>query len=89
MGLGNATTCVYKFIFSENGSNDTKIIQYFIMNGLVLCIKLDNFVAHMFYAWSFSYNTSVTISIYHNTFFLSFNTYPTVFDWGTGHLNKI
>ena len=34
LGLGNLTTCVYHFIFDENVSNDTKIIQYFIMHVL-------------------------------------------------------
>ena len=36
MVLGDPTTCVYQLIFDENESNDTKIIQYFIMHGLVL-----------------------------------------------------
>ena len=51
VGLGYNTTCVYQFIFGENDSNDTKIIQYFIMHGPVLCIKLNSFVSHMLYAW--------------------------------------
>ena len=38
------------FFIYENESNDTNIIQYFIMNGMGLCIKLNSFVAHMFYA---------------------------------------
>ena len=37
------------FIFNEIDNNDTNIIQYFIMHGLGLCIKLDRIVAHMFY----------------------------------------
>ena len=63
MGLDDPTTCVYKLIFDENDSNDTNIIQYFIMYGLGLCIKLDSFVAHMFYEWLFSHNTAVPIAI--------------------------
>ena len=51
MGLGDPTSCVYQFIFDENDSNDTTIIQYFIMHGMVLCIKLNRFIAHMFYEW--------------------------------------
>ena len=50
-GMGDTTTCVYKLICGEKDSFDTKIIQYFIMNGLVLCAKIDSYVAHMFYAW--------------------------------------
>ena len=51
MGLGDPTSCVYQLIFDENDSNYTNIIQYFIMHGLGLCIKLNSFVAHMFYVW--------------------------------------
>ena len=43
-------TCVYQFIFDVNDSDDTKVIQYFIMHGMRLCIKVDSYVAHMFYA---------------------------------------
>ena len=50
MGLGDPTTCVYQFIFDENYSNDTKIVQYFIMHGLGLFTKLNSFLAHMLYA---------------------------------------
>ena len=60
------TTCVYQFIYDENYSVDTEIIQYFIRHGLGLCIKLDSYVAHMFYAWSFIHNTSVPITIKNN-----------------------
>ena len=48
--MGDPTTCVYQFIYDENESDDTKIIQYFIMYGLVLCIKVNSYVTHMFYA---------------------------------------
>ena len=49
--MGDPTTCVYPFIYDENDSDDTKIIQYFITNGLVLCIKVDSYVAQMLYTW--------------------------------------
>ena len=61
--MGDTTACVYQFIYSGNDSDDKKIIQYFIMHGLVLCIKVDSYVAHMFYSWSLGHNTSVPISI--------------------------
>ena len=63
MGLGDTTTCVHQFIFDSNGSNGTKIIQKFIMHGLGLGIRLDSFVAHMFYEWSLSHNEAVPIAI--------------------------
>ena len=50
-GLVDPTTCVYQFIFHEDDSNETNMIPYFIMHGLVLCIKLNSFVSYMFYAW--------------------------------------
>ena len=51
MGLSDPKTCFYQFIFDENDSNYIKIIQYFIMHELGLCIKLNSFVAHIFYLW--------------------------------------
>ena len=56
MILGDPTTCVYKLVYDENYSNDINVLQYFNMHGLVLYIKIDSFVAHMLYAWSFSHN---------------------------------
>ena len=77
--MGDLKTCVYQFIYDENYSDDTKIIQYLIMHGLVLCIKVDCFVAHMFYTLSFSHNTSVPIAIKKNKYFILLNTNTTVF----------
>ena len=62
--------------------------QYFIMHGLGLCINVDSCVAHLFYAWSFSHNTSVPIAKKKNKYFLSLNTNTTVFSWGSGDSNK-
>ena len=50
------------------------------MNGLGLCIKVDIYVAHMLYSWSFSHNTEVLIAIKKKNIF-SLNTNTTVF-WG-------
>ena len=55
--MGDPKTCVYQLIYDENESDDTKIIQYFIMYGLVLSIKVNSSVEHMFYAWPFINNT--------------------------------
>ena len=35
--------------------------RIFIMHILLLCIKVNSYVAHMLYAWWFSHNTAVTI----------------------------
>ena len=69
MALGDPTTCVYQFIFNENDSNNTNILQYFIMHRLGLCIKLDDLVAHIVYAYSFINNTAVPIAIKQNNFY--------------------
>ena len=79
MEIGDLTTCVYQFIYDETDKNDTQIIQYFIMHGLGLCIKIDINVAHLFYAWSFSNNTAVPITKKKNKYFLSLNTNNNVF----------
>ena len=68
MGLGDPITGVHRFILDENEINDTKIIQFFIMHGLGLYIKLKSFVAHVLYVWSFSNNTAVPISINKNKY---------------------
>ena len=44
------------------------------MHVLGLCINLNSFVEHMLYAWSFSYNTELPISIKHKIHILSLNT---------------
>ena len=66
MGISDPRTCVYQFIYDEKDSVGTEIIQYFVMHGLGLCIKVDSYVAHMFYAWSFGHNTAVPIAIKNN-----------------------
>ena len=66
LGIFDFTTCVYQFIYKEKDSVDTDIIQYFIMYVLGLCIKVNSYVAHIFYAWSFSHNTTVKVSIKNN-----------------------
>ena len=88
MGMDDPTICVYQFICDQNDSNDTNIIQYLILHGQGLCIKLNSLMAHMFYAWSFINNTSVSIAINHSTYFISLNTYTTVFARGEGNSNK-
>ena len=85
--MGDLTTCVYQFIYNEKDSVYTEILQYFIIHGLGLCIKVSSFVAHMFYAWSFSNNAAVTIAIKKNKYFLSLITHTTVFDQGYGNSN--
>ena len=80
--MGDPETCVYHFIYNEMDIFDKIIIQYFIMHGLGLCIKVDIHVSHMFYAWPFSHNAAVPISIEKNRNFLSLNKNTTVFSWG-------
>ena len=86
--IGDPTKCVYQLIYDEKYSVDTNIIQYFIMHGLGLCIKVDSYVAHMFYEWSFSHNTAVPISVKTKKYFLYLNTNATVFAWGAGNYIK-
>ena len=87
MVLVNPKKCVYQFVLDQDDSNDTKIIQYFIIHILGLYIKLNSFVAHMFYAWSFSHNTLLPIFIKQKRF-LSLNEYTNVFSCRDGNSNK-
>ena len=80
------TTFVYHFIYDEKDSVDTNIIQYFIIRGL--CIKVDSYVAHMFYEWSFNHNTAVPIYVKTKKYFLYLNTNATVFAQGAGNYIK-
>ena len=86
--MGDTTTRIYQLIYDKNDNSDTKIIQYLILHGLGLCIKVDSYVAHMFYARSFSNNVAVPISIYNNKYFLSLNSNTTIFVWRAGNYNK-
>ena len=66
LGMCDPATCVYRLISDIKEIIYTEIIQYFIMHGLGLFIKVDSYVAHMFYEWSLSHNTAVPISIKNN-----------------------
>ena len=87
LGMSDTTTCVHQFIYDEKESDDTQITQYFIMHVLGLCIKVFSYVAHMFYAWSFSHNTAVLITKRKKIYFLSLNKNTTVFAWGAVNSN--
>ena len=85
--MGDLTKCVYQFLYNEKDSVYTEIIQYFIIHGLGLCIKLISYVAHVLYTWSFIHNTAVPIAIKKKKYFLSLNTHTTVFAWVSGDSN--
>ena len=84
MGLGDPTTFLWVH-FYQYGSNDTNIIQYYIVHLLVLCIKINGSEVHKSYAWSLSHNTEVPIAIKQKTYFLSLSTYTNLFYWGSSY----
>ena len=61
MRLDDTKICVYQMIFDKEYSDDTPILQYFVMCGLGLCIKLNSCRAHMFHAWSFIQSKEVYV----------------------------
>ena len=67
--MGDPTTFIYHFIYNKEDKNDTQITQYFIMHVLGLCIKVDSYMDHMFYEWSFSHNTAVQIDKNKNKYY--------------------
>ena len=79
---------VFIRVFNKDHSNDTNIIHYFVLHGLLLFIRLNNYVENMFYAYSFSHNTAVPISINQDKYYLSLSTYTTLFSWSGGNSNK-
>ena len=83
MVLCDPSTCVCKFILDQEYSDYTYIIQYFGMYGLEICMKVNTYAAPMFYSCSFSHNAEVTIATKQRKYFLSLETYVTVFDWGS------
>ena len=58
------------------------------MHGLGLFIKVDSYVAHLFYAWPFSHNIAVPIAKKKKKYLPSLNTNTTVFSKGAGNSNK-
>ena len=89
LGMDDPKNVFYQLFYDKNNSDDPTIIQYFIIQGLGLCIKVDSYMEHMFYVWSFIHNKSVPIAIKKNKYFIYLNTNTTVFDWGAGNSNKI
>ena len=86
--MGNPKKNVYQFIYDEYDNDDTNVIRCFIMHGLGIFLKIDSYVVHMFYAWSFSHNEEVPIYIKKNKYFISLNTNTTVFYWEYVNHNK-
>ena len=58
------------------------------MNGLGLYIKVNRYVAHLLYAWSFSHNTVFPITIYKNKYLIFLNTHSPVFATGAVNSNR-
>ena len=85
--MGDPITRLYQFICDKNNIDEMKTIQYFLINGLVLFIKVYSYVEHMLYVQSFSNKTEVTINIKKKIFHL-LNTKNTVFSWGDYNSNK-
>ena len=73
--IGDRITSFYQFIYDEKESIPTEIIQYFIMHGFGLCIKVDSNIAHIFYVWSFIHNIAVAITIKENKYVFSLNSH--------------
>ena len=50
MGFTDTTTNFYRFKFHKEDIYNTHILQYFVVNVLGLCIKINSCVAHMLYS---------------------------------------
>ena len=75
-------------VFINSFAMKIKIIQYFIMNRLALCIKVDSYMADMFYAWLFTHDKSVSIAIKKKNIFFPLIKILLKFSWGDCNSNK-
>ena len=88
MVLGFNKTCVCQIPFYDVDSQNTHIPHCFVMHVLGICIKLNSYVADMFYTWSLSHKTALPIYMRQNKYFLSFGTYNTSLSQGSINLHK-
>ena len=83
LNLSTPTTCCYQEIKQE----ECNMIQYFLMQGLESCVRLENFMAHHFYSGSFVRNTLVCIAVDGNNKVHVSNRdkyWGTMLGWGKG-----
>ena len=85
MGLVDTNTCYYQFIYDEN---ETHIFQYFVMRRLGICVKLEIYVALMFYVCFFIQDLAVPYSKKIEKFYFSLDSYATVVSWVVGNSRK-
>ena len=81
LGWSSPTTCCYQHVVTDQ---DCKLFQFFVMQGLSSCVRIDNFTSHHFYADSLSHNTSVCIGIVKGKVYVKNhgNRFGTIFGWG-------
>ena len=61
LALCNPTTCVYLFVVGKSNEHPVVITQFFILNGLGLFMNFQAYELHIYYVWTFSNCTAVTI----------------------------
>ena len=60
IGLGHPTTCGYQHVLEDKSIT---LHQYLIMQGLGSCVRLENYIGHHFYGYSFVHKTSFCVGI--------------------------
>ena len=63
------TACVYQFIGGDTEWKPNMLIFFF--SGLALCIEIKGYVAHIFYGWNMSHNTTINFCIIMENIFIS------------------
>ena len=83
--MGCPTTFVYQFTFDKEDRKYIQVIQYFLIYGLGIWIKLDSCAEHMFNFFLLIHNIKIPIVLKGNKYDLPLNTFTTVFPQGDGN----
>mmetsp|Transcript_7289 Transcript_7289/g.13285 ORF Transcript_7289/g.13285 Transcript_7289/m.13285 type:complete len:637 (-) Transcript_7289:103-2013(-) len=85
LGIGSASTCAYQFVYrTESLKDEIELVQYFILAGLGVSVRMSSFVVHMMYAHTFSHMTAMPLVIKSGKVYSKSNGDVNVFAWGAG-----
>ena len=77
----NLTKCVYHFVIDSSNEKYVVIVQFFIVDVLVIYMNLKSHVSHMLYGCNFSHCTDVPIIFLKDKYHLCENGDNKLFDW--------
>jgi hypothetical protein len=82
--FGTPCTCAYQHVLHPSWSSAV-LYQFFMLDGMGHCVRLENNIGHQFYAHTFVHRTSLCLSVFEGrVYFLSSDGLASVFAWGEG-----